>query len=75
MVTELLNDWPSRNAEAAPSLIYCYKHTAQKYDCHNQISSAVGSTIADAVAAVSSANRAYSENKHIVRRANAYLSH
>ncbi len=75
MVTELLNDWPSRNAEAAPSLIYCYIHATQKYDRHNQVSSAVGSTLADAVAAVSSANRASSENKHTVRRANAYLSY
>lgn len=70
MVTELVNDWPSRNTEAMPSLIYCYKHDAQKYDSLNQVSTAVGSTLADAVAAVSSANRACSENKHTVRKAN-----
>lgn len=69
MVTELINDWPSGNTEAKPSLIYCYKHDAQKYDSHNQVSTAVGSTLADAVAAVSSANRACSENKHTVRKA------
>lgn len=69
MVTELINDWPSRKTEVTPSLIYCYKHDAQKYDSHNQVSTAVGSTLADAVAVVSSANRACSENKHTVRKA------